>query len=154
MTTPINPYAVPETPLQSFIDYSKAFAAAGQLEHSLIELVKTRASQINGCGVCLYLHTTEARKMGESELRIYELNAWRDSPLYSAREKAALAWTDALTHMDRRDMDEAYARVAEMFTPAEQVQLNLAIGIINVYNRLNAGFGVAHPVSADHKAAA
>src|SRR5688572_13942520 len=69
------------------------------LEHSLLHLVKLRASQINGCAFCIHMHTTDARKLGETEMRLYMLTAWRESPLYSERERAALAWTESLTRL-------------------------------------------------------
>ncbi|HVX80549.1 MAG TPA: carboxymuconolactone decarboxylase family protein [Devosiaceae bacterium] len=150
MTTRINPYAVGGNPVQMLIDYGGAVASLG-LEKSLIILVETRASQINGCAGCLVWHTREARATGETEARIYQLDAWRESPLYSRRERAAIAWTEALTRMDRRDMDDAYALVAEQFTPEEQVQLNLAIGVINSFNRLNIGFAVVPPAAAEDR---
>jgi len=156
MTNRTNPYMVPGNLLQPFIDFSNAQAAASGsgIEPGLVELVKIRASQINGCAVCLNMHTRDARKAGETEARIYLLEAWRDSPLYSERERAAIAWTEALTRMDHRAMDEAYELVAAQFTPAEQVRLNLLIGVINVYNRINAGFAVRHPVAAEDRRAA
>ena len=127
MSNRTNPYAVNGNPTQMLVDYGKAIAGLG-LERSLIILVETRASQINGCAGCLVWHTREARATGETEARLYQLDAWRESPLYSKRERAAIAWTEALTKMDRRDMDDAYQLVAAAFTPEEQVQLNLAIG--------------------------
>ncbi|MEO8882364.1 MAG: carboxymuconolactone decarboxylase family protein [Devosia sp.] len=132
------------------IDYGTAVASLG-LEKSLIHLVETRASQINGCAGCLVWHTREARASGETEARLYALDAWRESPLYSPRERAAIAWTEALTRMDRRDMDEAYELVAKEFTPEE---LNLAIGVINGFNRLNIGFAVVPPAAAEDRRAA
>jgi len=153
MTTRTNPYGVSGNPVQMLIDYGNAIAGLG-LERSLIILVETRASQINGCAGCLVWHTREARATGETEARIYQLDAWRESPLYSERERAAIAWTDALTRMDRRDMEEAYELVAEQFTPEEQVQLNLAIGVINSFNRLNIGFAVVPPAAAEDRRAA
>jgi len=154
MTNRTNPYAVPGNPLQPFMDFSIASAQGSTLEPAIAELVKIRASQINSCAVCLNMHTRDARKSGETEARIYLLEAWRDSPLYSAREQAAIAWTEALTRMDHRAMDEAYELMAAQFSPAEQVALNLLIGVINVYNRINAGFAVRHPVAAEDRRAA
>ena len=150
MTTRINPYGVDGNPVQMLVDYGNAVAGLG-LERSLVILVETRASQINGCAGCLVWHTREARATGETEARLYQLDAWRESPLYSARERAAIAWTDALTKMDRRDMDEAYELVAREFTPAEQVHLNLLIGVINSFNRVNIGFAVVPPAAAEDR---
>jgi AhpD family alkylhydroperoxidase len=154
MTNRTNPYAVPGNPVGPFNEFALAREGKGPIERSVIELVKIRASQINGCAMCLNMHTRDARKAGETEARIYLLAAWRDSPLYNERERAAIGWTEALTLMDHRAMDDAYEQVAAQFTPEEQVQLNLAIGIINVYNRLNAGFAVKHPVAAEDRRAA
>jgi AhpD family alkylhydroperoxidase len=153
MTKRINPYAVEGNPVQKLIEYGSAVAGLG-LERSLIILVETRASQINGCAGCLVWHTREARATGETEARLYQLDAWRESPLYTRRERAAIAWTEALTRMDRRDMDDAYELVAAEFTPEEQVQLNLAIGVINGFNRLNIGFAVVPPAAAEDRRAA
>jgi AhpD family alkylhydroperoxidase len=139
--------------VQKLIEYGSAVAGLG-LERSLIILVETRASQINGCAGCLVWHTREARATGETEARIYQLDAWRESPLYTERERAAIAWTEALTKLDRRDMDDAYELVAAEFTPQEQVQLNLAIGVINGFNRLNIGFAVVPPATAEDRRAA
>ncbi|WP_370853129.1 carboxymuconolactone decarboxylase family protein [Oceanibacterium hippocampi] len=122
------------------------------LEHSLMELVKTRASQINGCAFCVHMHTRDARAAGETEERLYLLSAWRESPLYSARERAALAWTEALTRVaDGAPSDEDYAELARRFSPKEQVDLGFLIGAINVWNRICVGFRVIHPV--DQRAA-
>ena len=147
MSNRINPFAVPGNPVQALIDYGAGLAAKGGLEKSLLYLVEIRASQINGCAGCIVWHTREARESGETEARIYQLDAWRESPLYSDRERAAIAWTEALTKLDRRDLDEAYDLVAQQFTPEEQVLLNLSIGVINSFNRFNVGFGVV-PVAA------
>jgi AhpD family alkylhydroperoxidase len=153
MSKHINPYGVGGNPVQLLVDYGNAVASLG-LEKSLVILVETRASQINGCAGCLVWHTREARATGETEARIYQLDAWRESPLYSPRERAAIAWTEALTKMDRRDMDDAYALVAQEFTPEEQVQLNMMIGVINSFNRLNIGFAVVPPAAAEDRRAA
>ena len=116
------------------------------LEHSLLELVKTRASQINGCAYCLHMHTQDARKMGETELRLHLLAAWRESTLYTPRERAALAWTEALTLLPQSAAPDAdYAELAAHFTPKEQVDLTLAIGVINSWNRIAVGFRLQHP---------
>lgn len=132
----------------------EASVRASGLEHSLLELVKLRASQINGCAFCIHMHATDARSEGETEMRIYMLNAWRESPLYSERERAALAWTEALTLVASTGApDEDYARLAAVFTEIEQVNLTLAIGAINVWNRLQVGFRALHPVDKPRDAA-
>jgi AhpD family alkylhydroperoxidase len=153
MSNRTNPYAVVGNPVQLMVDYGNAVASLG-LEKSLVYLVETRASQINGCAGCLVWHTREARQSGETEARLYQLDAWRESSLYSPRERAAIAWTEALTRMDRRDIEEAYELVATEFTPEEQVQLNLVIGVINSFNRLNIGFAVVPPAAAEDRRAA
>jgi AhpD family alkylhydroperoxidase len=139
--------------LKPMLELEKALKNSG-LEHSLIELVKTRASQINGCAFCLHMHTRDARHNGESEERLYLLDAWRESPLYSDRERAALAWTEALTLVAQtRAPDEDYALLNAHFTPEEQVNLTLLIGAINTWNRLAIGFRAIHPVEASRAAA-
>lgn len=139
--------------LKAMLGLSEAIAACG-LEHSLLELVKIRASQINRCAFCLHMHTTDARKAGETEMRIYMLDAWRESSLYTDRERAALAWTEALTLVAETGApDEDYALVQASFTEAEQVNLTLAIGLINAWNRLQVGFRAAHPVEKARDAA-
>lgn len=111
------------------------------LEHPLLELVKMRASQMNGCAYCLDMHSKDARAAGETEQRLYLLNAWRESPFYSDRERAALAWTEALTCISANDVsDELYAEVREHFSDKELVDLSLAIVAINGWNRLAIPF--------------
>lgn len=112
------------------------------LERSLIELVKIRASQINGCAYCLDMHTKDARAAGESEQRIYLLSSWREAPFYSERERAALEWTEALTLIAENEVsDELYERVKPHFTDGELVNLSLAIVTINGWNRLAISSG-------------
>ena len=108
------------------------------LDHKLIDLVRMRASQINGCAYCLDMHSKDARANGETEQRLYGLEAWRETPYYSARERAALEWTEALTLVaDTRVPDDVYERVREQFPEDELVHLSLAIVAINGWNRLN-----------------
>jgi AhpD family alkylhydroperoxidase len=127
-----------------------SYVAQCGLEHSLLELVKTRASQINGCAYCLHMHTRDARRHGESEERLYLLGAWRESPLYSERERAALAWTEALTLIAETGApDEAYAQARAQFSAEELVKLTVAIGLINTWNRIAIGFRMIHPHAAD-----
>jgi AhpD family alkylhydroperoxidase len=119
------------------------------LEPSLCELVKTRASQLNGCAFCLEMHTREARAAGETEARLYPLSAWRESPLYTARERAALAWTEAVTLVaDSRVPDGVYNEVREQFSEEELVKLTLVINVINSWNRFAVAFRAVHPVPA------
>ncbi|MBZ9600597.1 carboxymuconolactone decarboxylase family protein [Phyllobacterium chamaecytisi] len=124
------------------------------LEMSLIELVKMRASQINGCAFCLDMHSKDARKKGETEQRLYLLNAWRESPLYSERERAALAWTEALTLISKTHApDNVYDVLKEQFTEEEIVKLSMLIVTINGWNRLAIGFRSVHPVEKNSAAA-
>jgi AhpD family alkylhydroperoxidase len=125
------------------------------LEHSLQELVKTRASQINGCAFCLHMHTRDARAAGETEERLYLLSAWRESPLYTERERAALAWTEALTLLPQTGApDDAYEALRASFTEEEMVELTLLINTINAWNRFAVGFRTVHPMKPKHVAAA
>jgi AhpD family alkylhydroperoxidase len=111
------------------------------LEPALRELVRTRASQINGCAFCLDMHTKDARAHGETEQRLYALNAWRETPFYSDRERAALEWTEQLTLIAENEVsDELYARVRDHFSEQETVELTLAIVEINAWNRLAKPF--------------
>lgn len=122
--------AAPET-IKALLNVEHVIKASG-LELSLIELVKTRASQINGCAFCINMHTADARKNGETEQRLYLLNAWRESPLYTERERAALAWTEALTLIaDTHAPDEDYEAMRAQFSEAEAVNLTMLIGAIN-----------------------
>jgi AhpD family alkylhydroperoxidase len=121
----------------------KAMAALAQtveqsgLEHSLLQLVKMRASQINGCAFCLAMHSADARKAGETEARLYLLNAWRETPVYSERERAALAWTEALTLISEGHApDEVYEEVRRQFSDEELGNLTMAVVAINGWNRI------------------
>ena len=125
----------------------EAAVTAGGLEHSLGELVRLRASQINGCAVCLHMHATEALAHGESGMRVVMLDAWRDSPLYTDRERAALAWTEALTLIAENGASDAdYALVKTQFSEAELVTLTVMIGAINTWNRLQIAARAVHPM--------
>jgi AhpD family alkylhydroperoxidase len=109
-----------------------------RLETKLLDLVRMRASQINGCAYCLDMHSKDARAAGETEQRLYGLNAWRETPCYSARERAALEWTEALTLITEGHVpDEVYERVRQEFSEDELAHLSLAIVAINGWNRLN-----------------
>jgi len=111
------------------------------LERSLLELVKTRASQINGCAYCIDMHTKDARALGESEQRLYALAAWRETPFYTERERAGLAWTEAITLISQRHApDEVFEQARTQFTEAELVNLTMAIVAINGWYRLAISF--------------
>jgi AhpD family alkylhydroperoxidase len=110
----------------------------GGLDSKLLDLVRMRASQINGCAYCLDMHSKDARAAGETEQRLYGLNAWRETPYYSARERAALEWTEALTLVTEGHVpDDVYERVRQEFSEDELAHLSLAIVAINGWNRLN-----------------
>jgi AhpD family alkylhydroperoxidase len=140
-------------PYQAAPDAMKAVAAletyvkGSGLEASLIELIKMRASQINGCAYCLDMHARDARAKGESEQRLYLLDAWRESPLYSDRERAALAWTEAVTLVSQtRVPDEVYEEARRHFSEEELVKLTVAVAAINAWNRIAISFRAVHPV--------
>lgn len=114
------------------------------LEAPLLELVKTRASQINGCAFCLDMHTKDARARGETEQRLYALSAWRETPFYTDRERAALAWTEAVTLVSETHVpDDVYEQAREQFSEEELANLTLAIVAINGWNRFAISFRTA-----------
>ena len=144
----------------------EAYVRRSGLEHTLLELIKTRVSQINGCAHCLDMHTKEARAAGETEQRLYLLPAWREAPFYSDRERAALGWAEAVTQLSTHDIsDELYAEARRHFGEKALVDLTLAIIAINGWNRLAVPFRAetgsyrpspgraanhrAHPAAAD-----
>jgi len=154
MNPRLNPWTAAAGLMNALVAYGAGVQDSG-LERGLIELVKIRASQINGCAICLHMHTTEARRLGESETRIYMLEAWAESSLYTPRERAALGWTEALTRLSETHApDEAYAPVAAAFSEAEQVSLTLMINVINAFNRIGVGFRMSHPAAAAQASAA
>jgi len=123
-------------PVRAMFGLQQAVDSSG-LEHSLLELVKICASQMNGCAYCIDMHTKDARAAGESEQRIYALSAWREAPFFSARERAALDWTESLTAIAETHVpDEVFSRVREHFEEPELVALTFAIVAINGWNRL------------------
>jgi AhpD family alkylhydroperoxidase len=142
-----NPFKTASETLKAMMAVEAAIAASG-LEHSLLELVKMRASQINGCAYCLHMHSTDARKAGESEMRLYLLNAWREAPVYNERERAALAWTEAVTLVSQTHVpDEVYEEARKQFEEAELANLTVAIGAINAWNRMAISFRSIHPTA-------
>jgi AhpD family alkylhydroperoxidase len=131
--------AAPDT-INALSAVEKQIQASG-LERTLIELVKTRASQINGCAFCINMHTADARHNGESEARLYLLNAWREAPVYTDRERAALAWTEAVTLISETHApDDLYEEVRKHFSEAETVNLTMLIATINAWNRIAISF--------------
>lgn len=137
MSTRIDFTKVSPGALQAMFGLEKYVRESG-LEETLLHLIKMRASQINGCAYCLDMHSKDARAAGETEQRLYLLNAWREAPFYSERERAALAWTEALTLISENDVpDEIYNEARQHFSEAELVNLSLAIVAINGWNRLS-----------------
>jgi AhpD family alkylhydroperoxidase len=133
-------YAASKEALDAMIGLEKAVSKLG-IDHKLLDLIKLRASQINGCAFCVDLHTTEARKAGESERRLYAVSVWRETPFFSDKERAALAWTEALTRLpDTHAPDADYEQLAAHFSPQEMSNLTLAIVAINGWNRFAVGF--------------
>jgi AhpD family alkylhydroperoxidase len=153
MSPRLNPFATSAKLMQMLAEFGTTVVNSG-LEKNLTHLVKIRASQINGCAVCLGMHTREARQSGETEERLFMLDAWRETSLYTERERAALAWTDALTLVaSTHAPDDVYQQVKAQFNEEEQVQLTLLIGVINSYNRLGVGFRLGPPAKAQRDAA-
>lgn len=135
--------------MQAMLSFEQAVRGFG-LEKSLYELVKIRASQINGCAFCLHMHARDAADMGETPARLHLLAAWRDSGLYTPRERAALAWTEALTRLSEgHPSDAAFEALRAAFTEQECVRLTALICAINSWNRFGAGFRAAHPIDTD-----
>lgn len=142
MTAKFDPFAAAPAQMKSWMGTS--LAVAGSLEPSLVSLVEVRASQINACANCINMHTTEARQKGETEQRLYLLSAWREAPCYTERERAALAWTEALTRLSEghAELERARSALNDYFSKEEQVKLTLMINVINGWNRLAVGFGL------------
>lgn len=129
------------------------YASSSGLDPKLLELVKMRASQINGCAYCLDMHSKDARSLGETEQRLYALNAWHETPFYTDKERAALAWTEALTLLSETHApDDVYEEASRHFSEKELVDLTMTIVAINGWNRLAVGFrsvpGTYQPGSA------
>jgi AhpD family alkylhydroperoxidase len=145
MTQRINPYTVAPDGVAALVGVENYIQKCG-LDHKLIALVKTRVSQINGCAYCLHMHTQEARKLGETEPRLYLLDAWHESALYSERERAALAWAESLTNVAvSRAPDDVYGEARRRFSEKELADLSIVIAMINAWNRLTIGARAAHP---------
>jgi AhpD family alkylhydroperoxidase len=122
------------------------YVESSGLDPKLIVLVKIRVSQINGCAYCLHMHTEHARKLGESDMRLHLLDAWHESQLYSARERAALAWAESLTKIaDTHAPDDVYEEARSQFSEKELTDLSIGIGMINAWNRLCIGARAVHP---------
>ncbi|MBO9575879.1 MAG: carboxymuconolactone decarboxylase family protein [Sphingobium sp.] len=142
MTAKLEPFAAAPAMMKAWMAISNV--ANDALEPHLAELVKIRASQINQCANCINMHTLDARAMGEDEQRLHLVAAWREAPYYSERERAALAWTEALTRLSQghEETQRAYEALAANFTQEEQIALTTLINVINGWNRIAVGFGL------------
>lgn len=153
MTAKLNPYTAAPELMKLWMDLSQA--ANASLEPSLVKLVELRSSILNGCANCINMHSADARVEGETEQRLYLVAAWHEAPCYTPRERAALAWTDALTKMSQGHTHEAaYETLAEHFNEEERTKLTLLINSINGWNRLAVGFGLWIETPATRKIAA
>lgn len=140
--------------LNTVLDVKKALERS-DLDPRIRHLVNLRASQINGCGYCVDMHTKEARADGESEQRLHLVATWRESPLFSERERAALAWTERLTRIAEEEVDDdLYRHMLTHFSERELVQMTVAIGLINTWNRIAVPFRSVHPVDSEENRAA
>jgi len=149
----LNAFTVVPDGLAALVAVENYLKASG-LDQRLAVLVNMRASQINGCAYCLHMHSEEARKLGESDMRLHLLDAWRESNLYSEREQAALAWTEALTNIAATHAPDAvYDQARKQFSEKELANLTIAIAMINAWNRLSIGLRAVHPADVAKKAA-
>ncbi|MDR6288385.1 AhpD family alkylhydroperoxidase [Inquilinus ginsengisoli] len=154
MTPRLNIFQVAPEGTKAMMAVGTAVENSG-LEHSLIQLVKLRASQINGCAFCIHMHATDAVKHGESPMRIHLLDAWRESPVFTDRERAALAWTESLTKVAETGAPDAdYAVLKGRFGDTEIGNLTLLIGTINLWNRVQVGLRAIPKVDVPAKDAA
>jgi len=153
----LNAQTLAPEPARLMLGFEKYIAGCG-LEPSLIELVKVRASQINGCAYCLDMHTQDARAAGETERRLYALIAWRETPFFTERERAALAWAEAVTLIGGGVPDAVYEEARRQLSEKELVDLTWAIVAINGWNRMAISFravpGTYKPARRPHAAAA
>lgn len=134
-------YAAAAPEAVAAVRHVEAYLRSSGLEPGLMELVKVRASQINGCAYCIDMHTKDARARGELEHRLYALSAWRETPFFTGRERAALAWTEAVTLIAQGSVSDAlFAQVSEHFSETEIVNLTLCVAQINTWNRLAVSF--------------
>ncbi len=154
MTPRFNAFKVAPALTKALMGVEKVLAESG-LEQGLVDLVRLRASQINGCSFCIHMHAVDARKHGETELRTLMLDGWRESPLYTDRERAALAWTESLTRIaETHAPDTDYALVKSQFSEGEIVALSILIGQINLWNRVQIAGRAVHPAGVATSAAA
>lgn len=145
MAQRMNPFAAAAEGVTALQGVEKYLESSG-LDHKLALLVKIRVSQINGCEYCLHMHTEDARKLGETEQRIYLLDAWHESAMFSPKERAALAWAEALTDIRHsRAPDSVYNEARSQFSEKEMADLSINIAMINAWNRLAIGARAVHP---------
>ena len=145
MTQRLNPFAVAPDGIAALTAVEHYVQKSG-LDPKLAALVKTRVSQINGCAYCLHMHTQEARKLGDTDTRLHLLDAWHESNLYSKRERAALAWAEALTDIKTTHApDDVYDSARREFSEKELADLSIVIAMINAWNRLAIGMRAVHP---------
>ncbi|CAM3919526.1 carboxymuconolactone decarboxylase family protein [Bordetella muralis] len=148
MSQRINAFAQSPELFKKFVEFGM-LVKSGSIEHEILNLVDIRASQLNGCGFCLDMHVKQAKIQGERELRLHHVAIWRESTLFSPRERAALAWTEVLTHLPAQGVPaDIYERVRTQYSEKELTELSFAIMAINGWNRLNVGFQTV-PGSAD-----
>jgi len=141
MQSRLNPQAASPAAYQAMMNLESFIHKSSKLEFALIELVKMRASQINGCAFCIDMHSKDARAAGESEQRLYALDAWRETPFFTDRERAALAWTEAVTLVTTGHVpDQVYEEARQSFSDEELVNLTLAVVTINGWNRMAIAF--------------
>ena len=154
MTSRMNIFQTAPEGTKALLAVEAAIGKSG-LEHGLLELVRLRASQINGCAFCIHIHAKDAVKNGESDMRLHLLDAWRHSPAFSDRERAALGWTEALTNVAETGApDGDYELLKEQFNETEIAYLTLLIGVINLWNRVQVGLRAVHPIEAPAAVAA
>jgi len=145
MKTRVNPYMAAPDAMKALMGVETYIEKSG-LEAQLIDLIKMRASQINGCAYCLHMHSKEALQHGESDARLFLLDAWHESNLYTPRERAALAWTESLTRIAKTHApDDVYEDVREHFSDKELADLTVAITMVNAWNRVAIGSRLRHP---------
>jgi AhpD family alkylhydroperoxidase len=145
MAQRLNPYSVAPDGIAALVGVEKYLQSCG-LDQKLLALIKTRVSQINGCAYCLHMHTEEARKLGETDVRLFLLEAWRESNLYTPQERAALAWAESLTDIAQTHApDNVYDNVRRQFSERGLADLSIAIAMINAWNRLSIGVRAVHP---------
>jgi AhpD family alkylhydroperoxidase len=145
MTPRLNPLTTVPDGYAALTAVEKYLETSG-LDHKLMLLVKVRVSQMNGCAYCLHMHTQDAKKLGETDKRLFLLDAWHESDLYSARERAALGWAEALTNIaSSRAPDDVYAETKRHFSEKEIADLSIVVAMINAWNRLSIGLRAVHP---------